>query len=398
MSETKDGTEALLEVLDEMRQSLQLWMPGRPGLRFFMALQSFARRGLELEVILQKSWLDKLEAEAFYFEELQRLGGQVYVHSSTIRTSKRYFAIIDGEQVVEASLLQAGGCDLHTAPPAVAAFQRQYYRLRSQCAPVLQLTGAGAQPEPAIRFSAEAETVEPGRHFQLEWDVSGAERATIEPAVGRVGPMGIKAVSIRSTTEFVLSAEYQGVWRSKVIVVQVSDAPRIEYQLSTEDPQSGEAILLHCRKDLPDHYGIIHGQSVRLSWRSYNVQRLELAGFGTVPLQGQRVLAPNRLSAYTFTAHGPGGTAERTLVINVFPLPQITQIQQPALPEIAINTSITLPEAPDALPAEAATLQPPLPSLEELKQQLRREKAALEGEDPGSGIWHRFRQWLSRKT
>jgi len=73
-------------------------------------------------------------------------------------------------------------------------------------------------------FTTSPETVSSGQSVTLNWDISGATTAAIEPAVGSVAPSGTTPVSPTRTTTYTLTATNEGGSATGSVTVTVTPA------------------------------------------------------------------------------------------------------------------------------------------------------------------------------
>ena len=73
---------------------------------------------------------------------------------------------------------------------------------------------------------------------------------------------------------------------------------------------------------------IQRGQSTELSWHTQNATDTTVAGLGTVPASGSRMVSPADSTTYRLDAKGPGGTAESSARVTVTapPPPVVSQV------------------------------------------------------------------------
>jgi peptidoglycan-associated lipoprotein len=73
---------------------------------------------------------------------------------------------------------------------------------------------------------------------------------------------------------------------------------------------------------------IQRGQSTDLTWRTQNATDITIAGLGTVPASGSRMVSPADSTTYRLDAKGPGGSAEASARVTVTapPAPAVSQM------------------------------------------------------------------------
>ncbi len=62
---------------------------------------------------------------------------------------------------------------------------------------------------------------------------------------------------------------------------------------------------------------IQQGQSTELTWQTGNANEVTIAGLGTVPPSGSRMVSPSESTTYTLAAKGPGGTKDVSARVTV---------------------------------------------------------------------------------
>ena len=405
MALSKIPTDHFLAELGHARRSVKAFIPAIAGLHLFLLLLELAKKGVRVEIVLPASLLPKLDLKEAYFQNLQRAGGRAFLFPDDqlpLPGPRQFFALIDEEEVLYESALDPAALHRSRQETDYLRFQRLYDRLQPNCRAITAPPPPGDDPRDAspsasrralrrsqlhIRLSADRPEALPDETFTLEWHVQGADRIWFNHGIGEVPGKGIKLVAIKQTTEFELTAENRQERQSRTLTVRISEAPRVEYRLTTTDPVTEEEIALTSRDDLPDHYAIIEGQVLRLSWRSFNAQSLEIDGIGPVELSGFRILVPEKLTAFTFQARGEKGTAVRTVVVNVFPIPRITQLYSAKPPEVEIRTSVEFSE-----PSIPLWLDIP-----ENQDKLKAASALPDGARPERGIWGLLKRLFTGK-
>jgi peptidoglycan-associated lipoprotein len=73
---------------------------------------------------------------------------------------------------------------------------------------------------------------------------------------------------------------------------------------------------------------IQRGQSTDLTWRTQNATDITIAGLGTVPASGSRMVSPADSTSYRLDAKGPGGSAEASarVTVTAAPAPAVSQM------------------------------------------------------------------------
>jgi len=62
---------------------------------------------------------------------------------------------------------------------------------------------------------------------------------------------------------------------------------------------------------------IQQGQQTTLTWQTSNANQITIAGIGTLPSSGSRVVTPNASTTYNLVAKGPGGSSDASARVTV---------------------------------------------------------------------------------
>lgn len=62
---------------------------------------------------------------------------------------------------------------------------------------------------------------------------------------------------------------------------------------------------------------IQQGQQTTLTWQTSNANEITIAGIGTLPASGSRLVTPNTSTTYNLVAKGPGGTSDASARVTV---------------------------------------------------------------------------------
>lgn len=351
-----------------------------PDIAFFQWLLSRARAGVQVEIIVSaRDGIGGLELTPQYFQHLEQAGGRVFflpeqhvltpfilldqialLPETTGYPATRVFKPERQAEIVEklrqrfrqwkensrmTSVRPTGGAILPSSGPLPA--------------PLAAAPDTAPEKLPEIRFYATPAAVEINERFELFWEVEGAGQVSILPLLGTVPDKGRKILSAEKTVEFCLTAVRGNRQESKLLTVTVNPDPKIEYLLTVPGRTEKEDVVLSAPPAHPHHYGVARGQVLRLFWHSYNAQACTFNG-DPVPANGNILLTPAQLSAYTLTASGNGRTDQKTIVIDVFQPPVIERLTpDPAVPLPAVELPHTgrnrreVPSAPAPnLPAD----------------------------------------------
>jgi hypothetical protein len=365
----------IIQALAQADKQVEVYIPAYVNIRIFLHLLDLARDGKKIDLILPEALPESLDIKPSYFENFRSAGGRLLLLQPAPDLSKAsmqyFFALLDQQGVYFQSPYASSQLEFNDNIKNYLVFRKQYNLLQRHCRiPHSSATdGQMEQPEPGpshfitppartsrspkakgpsinIQLITDQEEVEPGKRFKVEWSVKGADRISFNHGIGAVPKKGIRIVSIHETTELVLTAENAQERQSKAVTIRVSEKPRIHYRLTTTDPSSQEEIPLYSREDLPNHYAIIQGQSVRIYWNTFNTLQLRMEEYGSVPLSGNRIIVPDKLTAITFIAEGEHETVDQTAIINVFPVPTISKLYQTETPHVEISTTVNLMEPP----------------------------------------------------
>lgn len=274
-----------------------------------------------------------------------RRTGSLFKQETNSTVIARYAAVFD--QLLEIGRLTTSG--LAPATPQSSAEKPSDERNEGSVSPI------------RITFQAHPQKVDIHRRFELSWNVRGAQHIQIEPLIGSAPPQGARLLTLEKTTVFTLTASKGDIRQSAVTKVEVSTAPKIEYFLRIINPSGARETTLTANPELPNHFAVVKGQVVELSWQAYHCDVLKLDG-QEVALAGSQILHPEGSLMRRFQASGDGRELETTVVLEVFARPEITHLQAPENTPISIHTSFDLPEAhpplpPNRMPAFEQTAQ-----------------------------------------
>jgi hypothetical protein len=183
---------------------------------------------------------------------------------------------------------------------------------------------------PEIHFNADRTTIQPGECVTLEWDVIGQDFWGVELNGHPVPPKGQQVECPPHTTEFVLAVDVGDdmLHRSVFIEVMGTGQPPGQPQQPGQQQQpqqgcDGPPVFTHFEAQPPT---INAGQSTRLEWgpvtNGHNgplVKSVVLTpgNFGDVGSPGSVHVSPAQTTTYVLTANGCGGTATKTVTVNV---------------------------------------------------------------------------------
>lgn len=296
---------------------------------FFQGLLARAQAGASVEWLLDRQHVPQQTGlNTAYFERLAQAGAALFYAPEQTGANLLPFILLDGHTLLLPPHETSSLAQIETQVDKVAPYQALYQRQKVKSA----LSASLAAPRPLeIRFEANPAYVDIHQRFELSWDVRGAERVRIEPLLGAVLPKGSRVLSAEQTVEFRLTAEHTAQSLTRAIQVTVNPAPRIEYVLAVAGERSGQETPLRPHAAHLHRYGLVRGQAVRLYWRCYNADQVLLDG-QPVPPSGNMVLMPATAGAYTLVAQGKAGTAQQTLLIDVFQRPEIEHVPLPPAP------------------------------------------------------------------
>ena len=361
------ATDNLPENIRRALQSastIQFTEAAAPNIAFYQWVLVRAKAGVAVEMLTanrQTAFNENLNAS--YFQRLEAAGGCVFSLPPSANMVLQPFILLDHAVLIPPEDAH-GFFQIDTQPATVAKFRSLFERYKSMSViesapgnPAFDPAGAGKNIK--IRFSVEPDFVEINERFELWWEVEGAGQVRIEPLVGMVPSKGSRILSAEQSTSFRLTATNARESVSAIAKVSVNPAPKIEYLLAAPGPVAGEELPLHAEASQPDRYGIVKGQALRLYWRTYNAQHVHLDD-REVPPSGNTLLLPQQLSAYTLTAAGPENRVQKTILVDVFPRPEIERIAVAPLPGITIASPETTPFSFTTLPS-SPPLQPYAP-------------------------------------
>lgn len=307
---------------------------------FYQWLLLRARAGVKVEVLFTgQHGVRHTELTPHYFKHLEQAGGRVFLLPE--QKSLPALILLDAAALLQPDNHAAASnarFTLEEHPDAI----RKLRTLFDQWKESGRISSAATLQENPIQiyFKATPQSVDINEHFELSWEVSGADLVNIQPLPGQVSESGRQFLSAEKTTEFCLSASNARQTLSSVVTVTVNPNPKIEYLLMVAGRTEKDDQLLESQPGHPDHYGVVKGQVLRLFWRVYNAQHITFDGHAVAP-SGNQMLTPDQLHSYIITASGENGSVHKTIVIDVFPRAEIEQIAISA--PVLVNSSITLP-------------------------------------------------------
>ena len=153
-------------------------------------------------------------------------------------------------------------------------------------------------PPPEINFSAYPTAIKSGEPSELTWQVANAETVEIEPDFGMVEASGSLTVTLYQTTTYILKAEGKGGTATSGVTLTVYQPPIVNF---SADPET-----------------VIYGETTTLSWSATNADEIVIdQNIGEVSNEGSLEVKPDRITTYTITAGGLGGSAQAQAVVTV---------------------------------------------------------------------------------
>ncbi|MBN1375173.1 MAG: hypothetical protein JXA01_03350 [Dehalococcoidia bacterium] len=161
-------------------------------------------------------------------------------------------------------------------------------------------------PPVVVQFNALPKSIELGHASTLTWNVSGANKVTIEPELGTVPAAGSSFVFPNKTTVYTLTAASDCCVVDRTVIVQVAQFPAPFYlpivELFNISPNS-----------------IYKGNSAILEWSVSNADSIFINnGIGPVAASGSIAVSPSNSSIYTITASNIYGSRYVSIGIAVF--------------------------------------------------------------------------------
>jgi myo-inositol-hexaphosphate 3-phosphohydrolase/glucose/arabinose dehydrogenase/lysophospholipase L1-like esterase len=154
--------------------------------------------------------------------------------------------------------------------------------------------------EPCLIIESDPDT------WQLDWETSDADSASIDQGIGSVAVDGDVLVAPTVTTTYELTATGPGGSATDTVTVTIGAPPPV-IDSFTATPAS-----------------ITIGNSSLLAWQTTDADTVSIdQGVGNVPLDGTQSVSPTVDTTYTITASGPGGVAQQTVDVTVLPLPPV---------------------------------------------------------------------------
>lgn len=333
---------------------------------FYQWLLLRARAGVQVEILVAGPGADaNLNLTPQYFQRLVQAGGSLYILSG--QSIPLPFILLDSAALIPENSQPSATFRLEENPATLHKLRSLFEQMKEQGlmpsgGVIPGVKGNPNGPEQAIqqpsntaeainiRFYATPRAVGINERFELSWSVEGARQVEIQPLLGAVPPKGSRVLSAEKSVEFCLTASNGTQTLSNIVKVAVDPNPKIEYLLTAPGRNEKEDVVLQAPSDHPDRYGVMKGQVLRLYWRVYNAVEINLDGQPKPP-NGSVVLAPDRLTAYTLSASGNNTTVHQTIVVDVFPNPEIEQLSLADTGSLPANLSATDP-VPLAIPVK----------------------------------------------
>jgi RHS repeat-associated protein len=184
------------------------------------------------------------------------------------------------------------------------------------------------QPAPTLTLQADPAVIGIGEDAQLTWSSTNADKVVFNQGIGAVGLQGSLTVSPAQATTYIATATGPGGTVTKNVTITVN------YLRPTA---TFSAVPV----------AVLEGQATQLSWTTANADTVSISpGIGAVATTGAMAVTPAGNTTYTLTATGPGGTAEESVVITVYPA-LVLQVDTPAAgavtatPTVAVSGRVT---------------------------------------------------------
>lgn len=336
-------------------RSIQMVFVPELGVGFYQWLLKQAQTGVEVEMILGYPYtIRNAVLTTAYYQQFLLAKGNLFIHSG----QHSLLPIIIGDELVllperfsnSSNELRFKQAENTNQQDKIRSCFQQYREVAlmpstiepseaAQLNPVENPLFQGAKQKLNIRFYATPKIVGVYQHFELNWEVEGAQEIQIEPLLGKVPAKGKQVLSAEKSLEFRLTAINGTQSLSSVAKVEVDARPYLEYVVTALGAGEKEDMLLRSQADYPDRYGIIQGQVLQLNWRVINTEQLQLDGI-PVPLLGNILLTPSGLNAYHFSTQGPAGGLSKTIIIDAVPRPEMANISL-SIPESEALQSIS---------------------------------------------------------
>jgi len=157
-----------------------------------------------------------------------------------------------------------------------------------------------APKPPVAAIHAASTSLNKGETTTLEWAAENAGKVVIEPYVGEVDPKGSIEVSPEESVTYIITAIGPGGEVTAEAHIVVEDVPAPSVSLYLEDAS------------------VKRGGSTVLSWSSEHADTLAIEpDIGEVEVEGSRQVSPGKTTTFRARATGPGGTAEKDIVLKV---------------------------------------------------------------------------------
>lgn len=343
----------------ELNQTIELQLVYFPdwGLEFYQWLLQRTKSGLEVEMVIAFPYtVRNVNLNPGYFQRLIQAGGKLYIHPG--KEALMPFLWFNDQAIIpDGQLGKKSGYKLEKTTAPVQHLKQQFQEYKEQSvmptagklsngeneplsgdAPLLSLISSAIN----IHFYTSAHSVGVYEHFELFWEVKGAEEVSIQPLLGSVPAKGSKVLSAEQSIEFQLIASNGTHSLSRVTSVMVDPKPYLEYLLLALNDDPAKNVVLRANPDYPDQFGIVQGQVLRLGWRAINTTELKLDG-ALVATTDSIVLAPKGMNVFSFSARGKHGTLSKTIIVNALAPHELGPVSLTIPTAVATHTIADLP-------------------------------------------------------
>jgi hypothetical protein len=345
-------------------QEIRVVYTDRMNRSFYQWLLEQTKKGVRTEILVPGQ-LEQLSGDLGmgYFRHFEKAGGRII--QSTIQLEHPFILMEKALLYLEINAITGIKYKLDKTPGNILKCENLWHKLSregemrypgmtSDLSAQVPVGASGQKLEGAIQIKLDVSSalVEINERFDLSWSVKGAQQVQISPLIGEVPSSGSRVIAAEKTTEFVLTATNATQQISRMVRVEVDPKPKIEYILSGGSPSNDHEVALQPTDALGQHFCILEGQSLKLYWRVYQAETIQVDG-SPVQAKGNMRWVPENTRFYTIWAKNKHGEVQKTIQVEVVPIPKVAYVQD------TIHLNIPQIE-PRTLQTEAFRLESPV--------------------------------------
>jgi TonB family protein len=156
---------------------------------------------------------------------------------------------------------------------------------------------------PVANLTASASSIERGEAVTLSWKTDHARSVRLEP-LGTVPASGSRVVEPSVTTNYRLVAVGTDETATDGLTIEVTGPPPVQSAAVIDEFTASRTT-------------IAAGETVTLTWRTSNAEKVELPPLDNLPLSGSHDIRLTKDTAFVLVAYGAGGNAQKALNVSV---------------------------------------------------------------------------------